>query len=353
MGNHAGWDDQDTGRETVKRMSTIRQLAQSLGLSITTVSRALDDYADVSAVTRARVRAAAEASGYRPNAAARRLRRGQTEVVTMVLPTAHGRFDEPLYIELLAAMGPHFVKAGYDVTLLAAPPGDEEIRTYRRIVEGRRADGIIVVRARRDDARIRYLLTTDMPFVVMGRSDSAGAYALLDGDGARAFAGATRYLLDLGHKKIIHLAAPSAFTFATLRRGGYEGAMAAAGLVPISIEVAAETEAAYAMALQLLDQPDRPTALLCATDRMAYGVLKAARELGLTVPHDLSVIGHDNLPASAQSDPALTTMELPLTEAGERLAALLLSSIKSPLDSPVQEILPVRLIERSSTAPPP
>ena len=94
-------------------MSTIRELAESLGLSISTVSRALDDYADVSARTRARVLAAADASGYRPNAAARRLRRGQTEVVTMVLPTAYGRFDEPLYIDLLAEMGPHFVRAGY------------------------------------------------------------------------------------------------------------------------------------------------------------------------------------------------------------------------------------------------
>ncbi len=334
-------------------MSTIRELAQSLGLSITTVSRALDDYTDVSALTRARVRAAAEASGYRPNAAARRLRRGQTEVVTMVLPTAHGRFGEPLYIELLAAMGPHFVKAGYDLTLLAAPPGDEEIKTYRRIVEGRRADGIIVVRARRDDARIRYLLTTDTPFVVMGRSDVAGDYSLLDGDGMKAFSVATERLLALGHRHIVHLAAPSAFTFATLRRNGYEAAMQAAGLVPHSIESAAETDPAYAVSLNVLAGAHRPTALICATDRMAYGVLKAARELGLSVPADLSVIGHDNLPASARTDPALTTMELPPADTGERLASLLLARIKTPEATPVHDIREVRLIERGSTAPPP
>jgi LacI family transcriptional regulator len=333
-------------------MSTIRELAHSLGLSITTVSRALDDYTDVSALTRARVRAAAEASGYRPNAAARRLRRGQTEVVTMVLPTAHGRFDEPLYIELLAAMGPHFVKAGYDLTLLAAPPGDEEIKTYRRIVEGRRADGIIVVRARRDDARIRYLLTTDTPFVVMGRSDVAGDYSLLDGDGTKAFSAATERLLALGHRRIVHLAAPSAFTFATLRRNGYEGAMLASGLQPVSIESAAESDAAYAVALQILAGESRPTALLCATDRMAYGVLKAAKELGLRVPDDLSVIGHDNLPASARTEPALTTMELPPADTGERLALLLLERIKTPDAKPVHDIREVHLIERGSIAPP-
>jgi LacI family transcriptional regulator len=333
-------------------MSTIRELAQSLGLSITTVSRALDGYGDVSPATRARVRAAADASSYRPNAAARRLRRGQSEVVTMVLPTGHGRFDEPLYTELLAAMGPHFNKAGYDLTLLAAPPGDEELKTYQRIVEGRRADGIIVVRARRDDARIRYLLTTDVPFVVMGRSDIAGNYCSVDGDGKGAFYSATQWLMQLGHRSIFHLAAPSAFTFATLRREGYEAAVHEASVASWVIECPAETEPSYYIAREVLTASSRPTAVLCATDRMAYGVLKAARDLGLDVPRDLSVIGHDNLPASLTTEPALTTMELSPVETGQRLASLLLASIKDPGSERNSEILDVQLIERGSTAPP-
>jgi LacI family transcriptional regulator len=333
-------------------MSTIRQLAQSLGLSITTVSRALDDYADVSAATRARVRAAADVSGYRPNAAARRLRRGQTEVVTMVLPTAHGRFDEPLYIELLAAMGPHFVAAGYDLTLLAAPPGDEELKTYRRIVEGRRSDGIIVVRARRDDARIRYLLKTDMPFVVMGRSDVKGDYCYVDGDGTLAFYSATQRLLDLGHQRILHLAAPSTFTFATLRRDGYVKCMLEAGQFPLVQECAAEIDASYKLALEVLTSDVRPTAIICATDRMAFGVLKAARQLGIEIPKELSIIGHDNLPASLSSEPALTTMELSPSETGHRLANMLLEAIKNPQGHKEHAILPVHFIERETTAAP-
>jgi LacI family transcriptional regulator len=334
-------------------MTTIRDLAQRLGLSITTVSRALDDYQDVSALTRAKVRAAAEATGYRPNAAARRLRRGRTDVVTMVLPTTHGGFDEPLYIQLLASMGPRFVKAGYDLTLLAAPPGEEETRTYRRIVEGQRADGIIVVRARQDDARIRYLLTTEMPFVVMGRSNVEGHYSLVDGDGQSAFHQATQYLLKLGHRRIIHLAAPSAFTFATLRRKGYEAAMHAADLEPKIFECSAESEPSERIARELLESIHRPTAFLCATDRMAYGVMNAAHSLGLRIPDDLSVMGHDNLPASATSVPPLTTMELPLSNTGERLAMAVLQAIKDPLAAPLHDILPVNLIERGSTAPPP
>jgi LacI family transcriptional regulator len=332
---------------------TLKTLAQSLGLSITTGSRALDGYADVAPGTRERVRAAADAMGYRPNAAARRLRRGTTEVVMLVLPTLPGRFDEPLYIELMGAMGGLFSAEGFDLTLLAAPPGVEELKTYRRIVEGRRADGLVVVRTRRDDARIRYLLQSGLPFVTMGRSDVPGLYPFVDGDGIAAFGDATRRLLAVGHRRIAHVAAPSAFAFAGYRRAGYEAAMAEAGLPPMSVEASADETGAHLAALKLLGEPMRPTAILCATDRMAFGVLRAAREHGLEVPRQLSVVGHDNVPAAAFADPALTTMELPLSETGARLAGMLLARIGGAPADGMQEVLPVRAVERSSVAPPP
>lgn len=301
---------------------SLKTLAQSLGLSITTVSRALDGYADVAPGTRERVRAAADAMGYRPNAAARRLRRGAAEVVMLVLPTLPGRFDEPLYIELMGAMGGLFAAEGFDLTLLAAPPGVEEIKTYRRIVEERRADGLVVVRTRRDDVRIRYLLQAGLPFVAMGRSDVPGCYPSVDGDGMSAFRDATRRLLALGHRRIAHVAAPSAFAFAGYRRTGYEAAMAEARLPPVCVEASADEAGAHLAALGLLGRSSPPTAILCATDRMAFGVLRAAREYGLEVPRHLSVVGHDNVPAAAFADPALTTMELPLAEAGAQVTVV-------------------------------
>ncbi len=223
-------------------MSALRALAHSLGLSPTTVSRALDGYGDVAAKTRHRVHAAADAAGYRPNAAARRLRRGTPEMVSLVLPTEPGHFNEPLYIELLAAMGEHLARHGFDLTLVAAPPGPDEIKTYRRLVEGRRADGIVVVRARRQDPRIDYLGRIGFPFVVMGRSETRLPYAFVDGDGEKAFFEATRRLVALGHRRIAHLAAPSAFTFAHLRRRGYERAMREAGFEPAIAEATADEQ---------------------------------------------------------------------------------------------------------------
>jgi len=253
----------------------------------------------------------------------------------------------------MGAMGGLFSAEGFDLTLLAAPPGVEELKTYRRIVEGRRADGLVVVRTRRDDARIRYLLQSGLPFVTMGRSDVPGLYPFVDGDGIAAFGDATRRLLAVGHRRIAHVAAPSAFAFAGYRRAGYEAAMAEAGLPPMSVEASADETGAHLAALQLLGEPMRPTAILCATDRMAFGVLRAAREHGLEVPRQLSVVGHDNVPAAAFADPALTTMELPLSETGARLAGMLLARIGGAPADGMQEVLPVRAVERSSVAPPP
>jgi LacI family transcriptional regulator len=333
--------------------SSLRDLASTLGLSITTVSRALDGYADVSEATRARVRAAAESAAYRPNAAARRLRRGSTDIVTLILPTEPGHFDEPLYIQMLAPIGDCLARAGYDLTLIAATPGPDETKMYRRIVEERRADALIVVRTRHRDPRVQYLATQDFPFVVLGRTECAKPYAHVDGDGEVGFRLATERLCALGHRRITHLAAPSAFTFAGLRSRGYAAAMTAAGLAPDVVEDLASEEGGYRAARVALMATPRPTALLCATDRMAIGALRAARERKLDVPCDLSVVGHDNLPATAFTDPPLSTMELPIAETGTRLAEMVLARLGGADPRDLHHLRAVEMIDRASTAAPP
>ncbi len=129
--------------------------------------------------------------------------------------------------------------------------------------------------------------------------------------------------------------------------------MEAAGLQPVEREVSADEEGGHEGASALLQATTRPTALLCATDRIAWGALRAARRLGLVVPRDLSVVGHDNLPGSAFTDPPLTTMELPIGETGDLLADLLLARIGGANPATLRRLCPVRYVERQSTAPPP
>ena len=336
-------------------MSTIKTLAETLGLSITTVSRALDGYSDVSAKTRERVAEHAAAIGYRPNAAARRLRRGSSELIALVLPTEPGHFNEPLYLQLLAPLGQRLAREGYDLTLIAAMPGVGELKTYKRIVEGRRADGIVVVRTRRDDERINYLTGQGAPFVAMGRCEAGfcgqeTGFAFVDGDGEAAFYAATLRLVALGHRRIAHLAAPGAYTFAALRRRGYLRAMSDAGLEPEWVEGVADEISGASLAYALLRRENRPTALMCATDRMAFGALHATRRAGLRVPDDLSITGHDNISASAFCDPPLTTMELLIEQTGTRLAEMILARIGGADARDLQEVYPVVAIERASTA---
>lgn len=333
-------------------MPSLRELARSLGLSVATVSRALDGYPDVAQATRERVQAAARAANYRPNAAARRLSKGKTEVVSMVLPTESGNFNEPLYIQLLSHIGQGLARAGYDLTLLAATPGPDEASLYRRIVESRRADGLIVVRTRREDPRVRYLQEAGFPFVCMGRTEAERPYAFVDSDGLAAFAKATRRLVALGHRRIQHLAAPSAFSFAARRRAGYEEAMRDAGLEARIVETVADEEHGYAEARRLLAAADRPTAVVAATDRLAFGVMKAAREAGLVLGRDLSLVGYDNLAASAFTDPPLSTMEMPLTRAAARLAEMILARIDGTPPETLQEVLDVVTVDRETVGPP-
>ena len=224
----------------------------------------------------------------------------------------------------------------------------------RRLVEGRRTDGIVLARTQVDDPRIRYLAGSGIPFVVMGRTETTLPYAHVDGDGTAAFAQATRRLLALGHRDIAYIGAAPEFMFSELRRTGWAAAMRAASLSPaISAHTAATEHGGLKAARALLASTPRPTAFLCATDRIAIGALRAIKEAGLAVGRDVSVVGHDNLSASAFAEPALTTMELPIPEVGARLAEMLIALIGGADAREFAEVWPVLPIERASTGPAP
>jgi len=331
-------------------MASLRSLASDLGLSITTVSRALDGYEDVAAATRERVSKAAAAAGYRPNSAARRLRKGSSETVALIMPTEPGRFYEPVFVELLAVIGERLASRHYDLMLLAARPGAEEVAAYRRIIKDRRADACVVVRTRRHDARIAMLQDAGLPFVCHGRTETRAPYAFVDGDGEAGFREVTARMVALGHTRIAHLAAPDHFTFAELRARGWHMAMRAAGLSDdIKVMCPSSEDAGEQAAAALLAGPGRPTALICATDRIAIGALRAVQAAGLVAGRDIAVTGHDNIHASRFTHPALTTMELDVRSVGECLADKLLHLIERGMPDTPGDIFALRHCPRASS----
>lgn len=330
-------------------MTTLKELAKALDLSITTVSRALAGYSEVAAETRERVREAAKAQGYQPNFMARRLKKGRTEAIALVLPTEPGHFDEPLFLEMIVAIGRRLAQADLDLVVMAARSGTEEQKVYRRLVEGKRADAAIVVRPRRRDWRIRYLADEGFPFVIYGRSDEPGEHAFVDGDGEAAFNAATTMLVSFGHRNIALINAPSHYTFAHVRAKGWRAALAAAGLPPGPVLVAESSEEeGYRLMRELLALEPRPTAVLCATDRMAIGAMRAIADAGLRAGRDIALIGHDNISAASYTEPPLTTLALPIQRTGERLVEILLALLDGAAPTDFQEIRPVTLIERDS-----
>ena len=332
-------------------MSSLRRFASSLGLSITTVSRALDGYPDVSPATRERVLKAAAEAGYHPNSAARRLRKGSGETVALVMPSEPGRFYEPVFVELLAAVGERLAAQHYDLVLLAARPGPDEMAVYRRLVEGRRADALIVVRTRRVDERVIFLQSKGVPFVCHGRTDVATPYAFIDGDGESGFRDVTARLIARGHRRIALLSAPSDLMFTVFRTSGWRRALAEAGLAggDLIAEGTPTEEGGYALAKAFLARAERPTALVCATDRMAIGAMRAAGEFGLKIGTDIAITGHDNIQAATLTDPALTTMELPLREVGERVADMVLARLGGADPRDLVEIRPLVQMPRASS----
>lgn len=332
---------------------SIRRLASRLGLSITTVSRALAGYPDVAEATRERVQREAARSGYRPNPVARRLRTGRSGTVGIVVPSEQGTFDQ-FFLAMLGAIGPLLTRAGLDLVLMGAPPGEAEMHAYRHLVEHHRVDGILLARTRRDDARIRYLLKRRVPFVAHGRSEIGGSFAYLDIDGEAAFAAATERLIGFGHSHIGLINAPEHYMFAHHRATGWHRALAAAGLAPGPVLHGEATEEnGFRLMRALLQSEQSPTGVLCATDRMAVGALHAIASAGLQGGRDVSVIGYDDLPMAGYTDPPLTTFEQPIPRMAQRMVEMLLALLNGADASQFREVWTPRLIARQSDGPAP
>lgn len=335
----------------------LKELAAHLGLSQTTVSRALNGYPDVSEATRRQVLDAARRFDYRPNAAARRLATGRSGTVAIVFPVERNLLVDPHFFELLAGLAEMIARTDMELSLRATPR-DEELETYRRFFAGGRVEGFVVSSPTLEDPRIEELTRLRAPFVVHGRTRAGPAYAFLDIDNAGAFRKATALLLDLGHRDVALLNGDAGLTFARDREQGYRAALAARGLAPAGgriVNAPMTEETGYRAARALLETSERPSAFLVSSVLLALGVYRAARDLGLVVGRDVSVIAHDDaLPflKAETLDPPLATTLSPIRDAGYRLGEMLADRIAGVAVEALQEVRDVDLVFRASVAPP-
>ncbi len=338
---------------------SIRELAKHLGLSVSTVSRALNGYTDVNAGTRERVQQAARELGYRPHPVAHRLATGRTGAVALVSPVlGSSRFDNS-FAQLMHGVTSRLEPAGYYLLSMALPADDGELPALQRLLDAGMVDGLILTRTRPRDARVSLLQSRDIAFVTHGRTLHNDAHAWVDTDNERAMRLAVGRLISLGHRRIAMINGPGELSFALLRRQGFMAGIVDAGLDPSRCPVVHSeltAAAAQAVAIDLLHPADRalrPTAIVCANDVLALGAALACRQSGLRVGHDVSLTGYGNSESAEFADPPLTTVDHQVFESGGHLASLLLRRMAGEDVGVLHELEPVRLIERASIAPPP
>jgi LacI family transcriptional regulator len=335
----------------------LKELARNLGLSQTTISRALNGYPEVNADTRARVKEAAARLGYRPNASARQLATGRVGAIGIVYSTEYG--FGPHTGEFLGGLGARLAKDDVDVLVSTCETTEDEMSIYRRAAASKKVDAFIVHSPMPHDRRVKLLHELRLPFVLHGRTESLRAAAWLDIDNASVTETATNHLLDLGHREIGLINGPRELTFSTHRVVGYRNALAMRGIRmnPDLIAYGAFTdEVGFRLAQAMLKRSPRPTAILAGSMMTALGVFRAVRARGLTLGRDVSMVAHDDVFPYLNADtmvPKMSTTRSPIRAAGARIGELVLQMLAGKAPETIHELWPVELILRESTGPAP
>jgi LacI family transcriptional regulator len=335
----------------------LKELSENLGLSQTTVSRALNGYPEVNEETRRRVKKAAAQGNYRPNVTAMSLAKGRAMSIAHVVPVAN-RDDvfNPIFAEFIASASQTYSEYGYELMLKIAKSEDEE-STYRSLAATRAVDGVIMHSPRCNDPRLELLKDVGLPFVVHGRVLQGEQYNWVDMDNQTAFKQATQLLIDLGHQKIALLNGLEFMTFAWLRRTGYCEALTENNIdVDKSIMLAAElTESyGYTSTTELLATDTPPTAFLVSSYIVALGVRRAISHAGLKIGKDISVIVHDDELSYFDNSgivPQFTSTRSSVREAGYQAAKLLINQIDNPTRTLSPVMMDTQLIIGASTGP--
>jgi LacI family transcriptional regulator len=344
---------------------TLKEFAGRLGLSPTTVSRALGGYPEVREETRRRVVAASIELGYRPNRRAAALATGRAMAIGHVVPASYGHERvNPVFGDFVAGAAEVYAREGYDM-IMSMPPDGREMDAYRQLAAAGSVDGLMVHSPHAGDTRLSLLRELGLPFVVHGRMpERAGEpYAYVDIDNRRSTARMVDHLAELGHRHIGLVNGLSHMDFAVRRRDGFDGAMAARGLeTRTELISSGEMTERYGhdSAMRMLDLPKPPTALSVCSLVAAIGVRRAIEDRGLRLGKDVSVGIHDdelsylgNGDPDDDAGPVFTCTRSSIRAAGRRCAEILLDRIRAPDAPPVQEIWECAFVEGRSTGPVP
>ncbi|NVO05212.1 MAG: substrate-binding domain-containing protein [Rhodoferax sp.] len=331
----------------------IKALAKELGLSTSTVSRALNGYQDVNPQTRQRIEQAAKEWGYRPNAGARRLVRGSTEAVGIVYSAAVENLGNPQFLDMAGGLSERLHAEHFDL-MLAVASDELDLDIYDRLFRGGRVDAVVLPNTRVDDARVNYLLEKGYPFLAYGRTGNSNAYSWFDFDNDAGSKLAVRHLVSLGHTSIAYVHSPLELNFAQQRHRGFQAAMQEAALAfdpswlaGPAVDRRSGREAVRAlMALQ-----QTPTAIVVDNNLGGIGVLRGLMDQGLALGKDVSVVVHGVIPGDSLMAGLDATMVTQPTahSTGEAMADMVLQVLRAPAGGPYQLLRQPELVVGQTT----
>lgn len=329
--------------------TTIRDVAKHAGVGVGTVSRVINDSTAVSEATRQKVLAAIEALNYSPNLAARRLSRGKTMTLGVVVPF----FTNPSVVRRLQGVVSIIAGSEYDLVLFDVENADERY-ILRDVVRRELADGLLIISMTPSDEDVAEFANARLPTVLVDASHEALSRVIVDNVAGGYIA--TEHLIELGHRKIAFISDHLDADFNAPIRDRYTGYKQALSEynIPFHSEYHLQTnlsrDEARQAAIRLMNLPDPPTAIFAYSDTQAIGALDAAKALGVSIPEDLSIVGFDNIDAAEFLQ--LTTVRQSLFESGVTGAELLLSEMETPPTEPQEILLSISLVIRNTTARP-
>lgn len=332
---------------------TLRDVATAAGVHPATASRALNEATRslVRPATVARVREVAASLGYQVNPIARSLKTSRSETVGVLVPD----LTNPLFPPIVRGIEDTLADSGY--TVLTANTDNDPARTSSNFsaMQARQVDGFIVATALLDDPLMHEAAARGVPMVLVNRLTEHLDVSAVSADDATGVERTVDHLVDLGHRDIAHVAGPLQVSTGAVRMRAFRAAMQRHGLRDdriVETETYSEPAGRTAL-LQLLEGDDRPTAIVAGNDLLALGCYDALEELGLSCPRDLSIVGFNDMPFIARLQPPLTSVRVPQYELGVEAARLLLDRLTGRTTTPRVVLLPVHLVVRGSTAPPP
>lgn len=331
---------------------TIFDVARVAGVSPSTVSRVVNEHPHIRLDTRIRVQAAMAQLGYVAHTSARTLASGRSQAVGLL---AHG-LESSFFLAVIQGVDQAVASSGYDLMLCTTHDRREKEAEYVARLSHGMVDGLLIILPRGLPDYVEQLRAARFPFVLIDHDDDLPGCDMVNAANRRGARDAIDHLLDLGHRRIGFITGTDNAGSTHERLAGYREALEVAQVAfdPTLVVRGDFLEPrGFEATQELLALPDPPTAIFASADAAAFGVLRAARERGIRVPRDLSVVGFDDIPEAMYVDPRLTTVRQPLWEMGRAAVGRLMDMIREP-DAPAQRIvLDTELRVRGSTAQPP